>query len=305
MNLEYIAVIINSTIRSTTPVLFAALGSAICYRAGVFNIALEAQMLAASFTSIAVNFATGNLLFATLAGIGAGLLVSAVVAQFQVKFKAKDIVVGTSINLLVGGMTVLLLFTLFGVRGVLNDPALVKMPTIIIPGLSNIPVLGDVFGNLTIFDYLSYAAAFLLFVYLFKTISGFRLLSVGVNKEATLSLGIKAERTQVKAVLISGVLCGIGGCALAMGQVTLFVEGMTAGRGWIALAAAELGLGHPLYVIISSLFFGLAQSISVALQVSIPSHLTMAFPYIATIAALGVSGYKERKNKEKARQYGI
>lgn len=286
MNSAYIASIINSTLRSTTPILLAALGSAICSRVGVFNIALEAQMLIACFFSIAVNYYTGSVVLSVAAGVLSGALIGLIVAVLQVKYQAADMVIGTSLNLLVQGGTTFLLYLFFGLRGVLNDPKLVSLTKINLPVIRDIPFLGRALENLTILDYLCYVIAILLFIYLFKTVSGFRTLSVGINKAAAESLGTKALRIQMRTVVLSGALCGLGGTALSMGQVIMFTENMTSGRGFIAMAAANLGMSHPLLTIFSSLFFGLCQGIGVALQNVIKSQLTLTIPYIATIVAL-------------------
>lgn len=302
MNSAYIASILNSTLRSTTPILLAALGSAICSRVGVFNIALEAQMLIASFIAIAVNYNTGSVLLSVAAGVLSGALVGLVVAVLQVKYKAADMVIGTSLNLLVQGGTTFLLYLLFGLRGVLNDPRLISLSKLNFPVIRDIPFLGRVLENLTILDYICYVVAVVLFIWLFKTVSGFRILSVGINKAAAESLGTKATRIQMEIVVLSGALCGLGGTALSMGQVTMFTENMTSGRGFIAMAAASLGMSHPLLTILSSLFFGLCQGIGLALQNVIKSQLTMTLPYIATVAALVVfsrqSGSSARLKKQ-------
>lgn len=297
MGIGYLAVLINSTIRSTTPVLLAALGSAICSQAGVFNIALEGQMLIASFTAIAVNYLTGSLLLSVVAGVLSGALVGTIVAILQVKYNAADMVIGTSINLLVGGLTSILLFLILGVKGGFNDPTLISLKKISLPFIRDIPFIGRVFDNLTIIDYLAYVIAIIIFIYLYKTVSGFRVISIGVNKEAAESLGIKAIRTRMMMVILSGALCGLGGTVLSIGQVTLFTENMTSGRGFIAMAAASMGMNHPLYIIISSLFFGFAQAFGASMQNTIPSQLTMAIPYIATIIALAIFSNKTKKNK--------
>lgn len=297
MDSNYLASIINSTIRSTTPVLLAALGSAICSQVGVFNIALEGQMLIGSFTAIVVNYLTGSVFLAVLAGILAGALIGAIVAILQVKYNAADMVIGTSINLLVGGLTSILLFIILGVKGSFSSPDLISLKKINLPFIKDIPFLGRIFENLTIIDYASYLVAILIFIYLYKTVSGFRVLSIGINKEASESLGIKAIRTRMIVVIISGALCGLGGTVLSMGQVTLFTENMTAGRGFIAMAAASMGQNHPLYAIVSSLFFGAAQAFGVAIQNIVPSQLTMAIPYIATIIALAIFSKKSKKSK--------
>ena len=137
----------------------------------------------------------------------------------------------------------------------------------------------------------------ILFIYLFKTVSGFRDLSVGINKTAAESLGTKATAIQMRMVILSGALCGLGGVALAMGQVIMFTENMTSGRGFIAMAAASLGMAHPLLTIFSSLFFGLCQSIGLALQNVIKAQITTAIPYIATIVALVVFSKRNRAQK--------
>lgn len=297
MSATYLASIINSTLRMTTPILLAALGSAICSRVGVFNIALEAQMLIATFFSIAVNVFTGNALLSVLAGVASGAFIGLIVAVLQVKYRAADMVIGTSLNLLVGGATTFLLYLVFGLRGKLVDNSLVSLAKINLPIIRDIPFLGRVLENLTIIDYLSYLIAILLFVYLFKTVSGFRTLSVGINKDAAVSLGTKALRIQMTMVVLSGALCGLGGVVLSMGQVTMFTENMTSGRGFIAMAAASLGLSHPLLTIVSSLFFGFCQSLGTALQNVIKSQLTMTFPYIATILALVIFSKRDTPGK--------
>lgn len=297
MTPEYIAVVINSTIRSSTPIIFAALGSLLCARAGIFNIALEAQMLVACFAGIAVNFLTHNFWMGILAGMAAGMAVSAIVALLQVVLKSADTVIGTSLNLFIQGMTTLMLTILFGVRGTFNNPELIPVPSISLRFLPESSFAAQVFENLSFLDYLSYVMAILMFIYMFKTVSGFRLRSVGINKEASISMGIRATSMQVGAALASGIFCGLGGCALAMSQVTLFTENMTAGRGFIAMAASVMGMDHPLYILLSSLFFGAMQAVGVALQQNVPSQLTMAVPYVATVLVLCINGFRNRKNR--------
>ncbi|MCB6346512.1 ABC transporter permease [Enterocloster lavalensis] len=301
MNANMLAVIINSTIRSTTPVLLAALGSAICSRVGVFNIALEGQILIGSFVAIVANYFTGNVYIAVLCGVLAGVAVASLVAVLQVKYQAADMVIGTSVNLLVGGLTSVLLNTILGVKGSFSSPELKALPKINIPVIRDIPFVGRVLEQLTFIDYLSYLLAVLMFVYLFKTVQGFHVQSVGKNKEAAGSLGVKTLRIQILAVLVSGALCGLGGSVLCMGQVTLFTENMSSGRGYIAMASSNMGQTHPLFIILSSLFFGFCQALGVSLQNVIPSQLTLAIPYIATIIALSIFGSRTLKKKLRSK----
>lgn len=300
MDANYVAVVVNSTIRMMTPVLFAALGSALCSRVKVFNIALEAQMLIGAFVAIWVNYLTHSVLLSVLAAAASGMLIALLVAILQVKFEARDMVVGTSMNLLVTGLTTFLLFITFNTKGAFQDSSLKGLPKIALPVIKNIPFIGTVFSRLTILDYLAVIMAIILYVFLFKTVGGFRLLSVGINKNAAISQGIRAERIQIMAVVFSGLLCGLGGVLLTLGQVTLYTENITSGRGFFAMAASNLGRAHPIGIIISSFFFGFAESIGNNLQgTAIKSQLTMALPYIVTILALIFSSGKMKQQKQE------
>ncbi len=297
MNTNLLAAIINSTIRSTTPVLLAAIGSAICSRVGVFNIALEGQLLMGAFVAIVVNYFSQDVYVAVLAAILAGTMVAAFVSVLQVKYRAADMVIGTSLNLLVSGLTAILLYTFLGVKGSFSSPDLIVLPKINLPIIAQIPFIGRCFENLTFIDYAAYIIAVITFIYLYKSVQGFHVMSVGENKLAAQSLGVDTLRIQMTTVLVSGALCGLGGAVLSMGQVILFTENMSAGRGFIAMAAASMGQNHPLLVIVSSLFFGFCQALGVSLQNIIPSQLTLAFPYIGTVIALSVFGRKVAKGR--------
>jgi simple sugar transport system permease protein len=299
MNLEYIAVVINSTIRMTTPVLYAALGSSICSRAKVFNVALEGQMLLGAFIAILVNHYTANITLSVLAAAAAGIAVSCLVAALQVKLEASDMVVGTATNLLVLALTTFLLYVIFHTKGAYTNPAMRGLPKINLPFIKNLPFLGAMLAQLTFLDYLAFIIAGILYLFLFKTVPGFHVLAVGVNKGAVISQGAHADRIQILVVLLSGLLCGLGGVLLTLGQVTLYTENITAGRGFIAMAAGSLGRNHPIGVIISSCFFGAAQALGNVLQgTAIKSQLTMALPYLVTVLALVFTGGKLRGRKK-------
>lgn len=299
MNSLYFAAIINSTFRYATPVLFAALGSLLCSRGNVFNVALEGQMLAAAFAAIVINFYTKNMVLSILAAICAGLLVSSVVALFQIKLKAHDMVVGTTINLFIQSATAFLMQIVFGSRGMVQGHGMVSLTKIDLNFLSWSPFLYRAFENLSILDYASYIIAIIVYVYLFKTVRGFHLRSVGIRYNAAKSLGINSQKMQMNVVLISGILCGLGGVSLCMGGVTVFVENMTAGRGFIAMGASSMAQAHPIMAIFSSLFFGATISLSKTLQKIINSYFTETFPYICTILAITIYGAVSKAKKKK------
>lgn len=303
MTSAYLISIINSILRMTTPILFATLGCLLCNKVNVFNIALEGQMLIAAFAAISVNYYTHSILLSMLAGVAAGGIVGFIVGVFQVKLKAKDMIVGTSMNLLVSSFTSYMLYVLFATRGSLTGNGMVGLHKI--PNFpESMPVLYGMFKNLTYLDVFGYIAAVLIFIFLYRTVPGFHVMSVGLNKEATRSLGTKVDMTQILAVTMSGILCGLGGVALCMGNVVIFTEGMSAGRGYMAMAASSLAGAHPLGAILSSLFFGTAVASSIALQSYINGQITLSFPYIMTILIMAVSGYIKyrRENRHHIRK---
>lgn len=298
---QYLAVVFNSTIRLMTPILFVSLGSALCNRVFIFNIGLEGMMLTGAFFAIVANYFTGSVFLSVLAAVISSMVIAYIAGVFMVKFKGAMLVVGVSINVLMLGLTTFLMQIIFNVKGAYVSHELVSLPKVSVDFLESIPILQTMFGSLTYLDYFSFVLAIILYIYLFKTVSGFRLRSVGINKEAAESLGIKAERIQIATVVFSGLLSGLGGCLLTMGSVTMFAQNITAGRGFIAMAAGTLGAAHPLGVIASSSFFGFAQSIANMLQNSeISSQLTMAIPYAATILGLGVFNYSKIKREKQA-----
>lgn len=301
MNIDanYLAVVFNSTIRMTTPILYVALGSALCNRVFIFNIGLEGTMLAGAFAAIVANYYTGSILLSLLAAMLFAGLVSWVAGIFMVKLNGAMLVVGVSINVLMSGLTIFLMQFIFGSKGAFTNPKLVGLHNIPVGFLSKWPILQTMFGSLTWVDLLAFVTAVVLYFFLFRTVTGFHMRSVGINKTASASLGIDADRLQINTVIFSGLLSGVGGCLLSMGGVTLFTQNMTAGRGFIAMAAGTLGAAHPLGVVVSSAFFGFAQSMAYMLQNSnISPELTMAFPYLATILALACyNAFIMRRNR--------
>jgi len=294
INANYLAVVFNSTIRMMTPILFVGLGSSLCNRVFIFNIGLEGTMLTGAFAAIVANYYTGSIFISLLAAMISAMIVSWIAGIFMVKFKGAMLVVGVSINMLISGLTTFLMQIIFGVKGAYVSTDLVPLHKIDVSMLKQWPILQTMFGSLTYLDFFAFILAIILYFFLFRTVTGFRMRSVGINKVAAQSLGINADRLQIGTVAFSGLLSGIGGCLLTMGGVTMFAQNITAGRGYIAMAAATLGAAHPLGVVAGSAFFGFAQSMANMLQnSSISSQLTMALPYLATILALAIYNFAQ------------
>jgi len=276
-----------SAIRMVSPILLAALGGALCARVGIFNVGLEGLILAGAFSAIVGNYYSGSVIVAVLTGAFGGVLVSLLFGLATIKFKANPIVAGIAINFLVLGLTTFGLRAIFQVKGAFYDKDMNGLPKWDLPLIENIPVIGKLLSGHSPLVYTAFIAAILLYIFLFKTVVGFRILAVGKNEAAARSLGLKVTVLQYGAIVASGVLCGLAGAQLSLGQVTMFTEGMTAGRGFIALVAMMLGQSHPIGMIGSSLLFGLMDAMSIRLQgFSMPTQFTAMLPYVITIIAM-------------------
>ena len=245
---------------------------------------MEGTMMAGAFFSIVANYYTHSIFLAVLAGAASGLVISAINAICIIRFKASATVVGMAMNTLMTGATTYLLYVIFGVRGVFTDSSLLPLPRINLPIIKDIPFIGKVLANLTPIDYFAILLAVGMHIFLYKTVMGYRLRAIGINQKAARSLGTKVERDQFLTVALSGILCGLGGCVLSMGSVTLFIQNITAGRGYMAMAACNMGGANPLGVLFASFFFGACQAIGNAMQnTSLKTQVTASIPYVATM----------------------
>jgi simple sugar transport system permease protein len=279
--------LLASTVRLFVPILLAALGGTFTARAGIFNVALEGLMLIGSFFAVTGSFWTGNAYVGLLLAVGATTLVALLFGYFVIEIKGNAIIIGLAINILALGLTTYAMRLVFGVTGGYYDPNLQSLPDLQIPLIHDMPLLGEVLSGHSIITY----AAFLLVgaaqVFLFATPRGLHLRAVGENPTAAGSMGINVKRTQYLSVVLCGILCGLAGAQLSISLVTQFVEGMTAGRGFIALVAVMFGQAHPLRVFGASLLFGLAYAASLRLQgIGIPTQFVAMLPYAITLIVL-------------------
>lgn len=278
--------LIASTIRLATPLVLAALGGLFSERSGVINIALEGKMLAGAFTAAAVTHAAEKSLgmgaaspwIGLLGGMVAGLLIAAIYALSCIKFKADQVVSGAAINILMLGMPGLLSGAFFLSSGstpqIAKDHLLPQSPVVI--ALAIIALVGGIW-------YVVY-----------KTPFGLRLRSVGENPEAADAAGVSVSRIRYSGVLLAGVLAGMGGAYLSIGQSSLFTRNMTAGRGFIALAALIFGKWRPVQTLLACLLFGFTEAVSIQMQgvfklpsgEDIPVQFIQMVPYVLTIVVL-------------------
>ncbi|HKP13303.1 MAG TPA: ABC transporter permease [Blastocatellia bacterium] len=269
--------------------MLASLGGLYSERAGVINIALEGIMLAGAFTAAAVTVFTQNPWVGMLAAMAAGLLVAAIHAVASIQFRANQVVVGTAINIMFIGVPALVSGALFESTG--STPQLPReqtLPDWNIPLIDRIPVLSQLLSGHKPIVYIALAAVPVTYYVLFRTRFGLRLRAVGENPEAADTAGVSVARMRYAGVLLSGVLAGLGGAYLSIGQNSLFTRNMTAGRGFIALAALIFGKWHPVGAFLACLLFGFADAVSIRMQgvVNIPVQFIQIIPYVLTLVVL-------------------
>tara|TARA_Y100001960_G_scaffold332045_1_gene431163 strand:- start:3434 stop:4354 length:921 start_codon:yes stop_codon:yes gene_type:complete len=279
--------LLDSVVRAAVPILLAAIGGLICERAGVFQISLEGTMLMGAFTAVSVSYVTGNAYLGLAVAMVAGMATSTLLAFGHVSRKGDPIVIGIAINLFAVGLTSFLLPQFFDVRGVFRDPAIVGLETFSVPGLVELPVVGEALFEMTLPAFLSFLLIPVIWVWLFRSPMGLRLRGVGENQSAAQTRGVPVVKYKYAAVFTSGSLAGLAGAQLALGNVVQFAENMSAGRGWIAVVAVLLGRAHPFGVLSAALLFGFAEGLGFRLQGNgMAVQFTDALPWVVTLIAL-------------------
>ncbi len=278
--------LIASVLRALVPILLAALGGMICERVGIFNIGLEGIILVGAFAGVAASFFTSNWVAGVIIAMLAGMLFSLILGYGTVYRSGDPIVLAVAMNIFAIGLTSFLLVAIFNVQGVFKDPGIVGIPTWRIPGLADTPWIGPVF-DLTPLGYLALLLVPISWVVLFRSPLGLRLRGVGERPLAAATMGVNPQLYQLWAVLASGALAGLGGAQLALGNVVQFNEGMSAGRGWIAVVAVMLARAHPVGVLLAALLFGFTDAVGFRLQAfGLPQQLTDVMPYLVTLIVL-------------------
>lgn len=300
MDFPTIIQILDSAVRLMTPLLLACLAGLYSERSGVFDIGLEGKMLMAAFTSASIAFVTGSPWLGLLAGIGGAMLLSLIHGLASITFRGNQLISGVAINFLASGMTVLLGIKIFGLGG--RTPALTgggRFGEITLPfaeALRDVPLLGPIYADLisghTILVYVAFLCVPLTWWVLFRTRFGLRLRAVGENPASVDTAGVSVTRLRFVAVIIAGVLCGLAGAYLATGLSAGFVKEMTAGRGFIALAALIFAKWRPVSALGATFLFGLLEAIANRYPnldlgvITIPSMFMNALPYILTVIIL-------------------
>ena len=292
--------ILDSSLRLATPLLLACLAGLFSERAGIFDIGLEGKMLMAAFASAAFAFVTGSVWLGLLAGIVASMLMSGIHGLASITFRGNQLISGVAINFLAAGLTVVIAQSWFAQGG--RTPSLIgdaRFQPITLPfaeELKDVPVFGPIYHELlsghSILVYVALAAVPLTWWVLYRTRFGLRLRAVGENPAAVDTAGISVIGLRFAAVAICGALCGLAGAYLATALQAGFVKDMTAGRGYIALAALIFAKWRPWYALMACLLFGLLQALALRYQsfdlggIVIPVQVMDSLPYVLTVIIL-------------------
>ncbi|MFI2753495.1 ABC transporter permease [Cellulomonas sp. P22] len=270
------------------PLVFGSLAGVLCERSGIINVAIEGQLLAGAFAAAVVASLTHSAYAGLVAAPVAGALVGLVLVFFAIKYLVNQIIVGVVLNVLVVGVTSYLFSTVLKVNSATwNSPP--KLPSIDIPLLSQIPVIGPVLFRQTALVYIMYVVVALLQVMVFRSRWGLRLRAVGEHPKAADTVGIKVNRTRVRATALGGAVAGLGGAFFTVAAGLAFGKEMTGGKGFIALAAMILGRWSPMGALAAALLFGFADNLQVVLGIvgtPIPSQIMLMTPYVVTIFAV-------------------
>ena len=276
-----------AALRLAVPLILSSIGGCFGDRTGIFNIALESFMLCAAFFATLGTYYSGNPYTGVFCGILAGLACSVLFGILVFHLGSSGMVVSIAMNLGMDAFTSFLLLNIFGKRGSFMDSRLVSLPSVKLPVISRIPYIGEVLGTI--------AGTW---IAMYKTPFGLRLRSVGINEKAAQTTGTNVLRYKWYSVLITGFFVGIAGAVLPLGGTSIFTENMSAGRGFLAVAAIMIAKGNPVLAAMYSFMFAYAQALAASMQnFGIPSQIVLALPYFMTIAVLLVSGIRGRVKK--------
>lgn len=282
-----LAGMLTSAVSLAVPITLGAFSGVLSERAGVVNIAIEGMMLMGAMIGSLIGSITSNPWIGLMGAILSGLLLSLIHAVLSIKYKINQVISGTVINIFSAGMTAFISQKYLQTNQALNTPPLFSR--IPIPGLANIPLIGPMFFNTNVFVYIMFILLIVIQVALFSTRWGLRLRSVGEHPRAADTLGINVIKTRYVAVLLSGLVAGLGGAFFTLGSVGRFNEGMTAGKGFIGLAAMIFGNWRPLGAMGAGLIFGFADAIGSKLLLlgsAIPPQIMAMSPYLITMIVL-------------------
>jgi general nucleoside transport system permease protein len=296
IDLSILAVIM----RVTTPVLLATTGALYSERSGVPNITMEGSMLFGTFLAVVGSYFFGSSLIGTLFAIFGGIFIALIFAFLVLKLGGDEVVVGVAINVIVGGLTILLLTQVFDASGSFVSPEIIGLPKVGIPILDQIPFLKEIFSGQTIIVFIAFLSVLVTHIVINKTPFGMKIKACGENPLAAATVGVNVNRIRLICIIITGALSGLAGAQISLGFLSMFSENMTAGKGYIAIAAIIFARAIPVRVLLVSLLFGFAEALSNILQLlKVPAQIVLMLPYLFVIIFLVFNFSRFRKGKMK------
>ncbi len=289
-----------SVIRVSTPLILGSMAALICNRGGMLHIAFEGIMLSAAFFGMLTSAVTQSVLLGILGAVAGGLLISLLLGYFNLVLNSDRTLTGIALNTFASAGTVFALYLLVQDKGTSSSLPSLVVPNIDIPLLKDIPVLGTILSGHNALTYAAFLIVFLTYLIIFRTPLGLRIRTVGENPNAAASVGINVLKIRFITLAISAVVASLAGAYMSMGYLSWFSRDMMAGRGFMSIAAQNLGAALPLPSLLASLAFGAVTALANVLQtLNMPSEIIQAMPYVATLIGLGFFGYGAQKSSQK------
>ena len=291
-------------LRSATPVALAAQGGLMTEHAGIMNIGMDGMILMGAFTAVSVSWLLGSAWLGLLAAVLTGVLVGIFFALFVVRFKSGEFIIGTALNIFAGGLTVFLLRALFQVKGSFQgtaDRPVVGLPRVDLGVLREIPFFGPLLDNSSIFILLTWILVLLMWILVYRTPWGLWIRAAGERPDALRTAGISPQKMKWISSVVCGAFCGLAGAQLALGNVTMFAEGMSNSRGYVAFACVIFGAANPGKAYLAALMFGFFDALGYRLQeYNINSNLTSMIPYVITVIMMVYVVVRSQKKRGKS-----
>ena len=295
--LEALQAVLATASSASTAILLAAMGGLLNRQGGIINVGLEGKMLVGAFVAVLVGVITGSSAAGVLAAAVAGGLVGLLFGWTITRLGANQIIAGLGLNVFVVGLFGYLLPVLYGVQGTFKPPGIPALPTVTIPVVSQVPLIGPILSGQDPLTYLTWLSVPLVWLFVYRTVHGLALRATGADEEAARAAGIPTLLLRDLSTVAAGSLAGLAGAQLSLGVVQLFNKQMTGGRGFIALAAFYFGDARPAATAVGALLFGIFQAVSFRLQASStwPPQVVQMLPYLVVLASLGVVALRRHR----------
>lgn len=292
--------LLDATLRISAPLILVGMAGLLSYQVGLINIALEGMMLSGAFAAVVFGYEMGSTWLGVLMAIVVGAALGALFALAVITLRANLIVAGLALNFLATGGTAYLMDILYNQSGTLAPEGLRKLPAVTIPLLEDVPVLGEMLSGHSPLVYVSWVMVPLTSIFLYRMVVGGHIRAVGEHPEAAQTAGISVQGMQYLALILGGMLCGLAGAHLSVGDLPLFRERMTNDRGFIALAAVYFAAARPRLTAVACLLFGFFEALQFRLQLrdtALPNEFLQMLPYLMVVIALIVISVRKEWRK--------